>query len=85
MDGHESDESSTHRRRVSRLFDLNRLRHASVEERIEVLRRYRTEQRGEEGAGGDGGDDRSRRARVADKLREKFRIRTRTQSPGRRS
>ena len=79
LDGHDSDESSTHRRRVSRLFDVNRLRHASVEERIEALRQLRTEQQAEGSTSDVGAEERSRRARVTDKLRDKFRIRTRTQ------
>lgn len=67
-------------RRTSRLFDLSRLRHATVEERIEVLRRYRHESRI---SGGDANDEeeRSRTSRLTLRLREKFRIRTRAQSP----
>ncbi|KAF5524890.1 E3 ubiquitin-protein ligase SDIR1 [Colletotrichum aenigma] len=86
LDGHESDGSSTTQRRRTRLFDLNRLRHASAEERIQALRQYRTQQQGQDvsdepaGANGDERQERSRRARMADKLREKFRIRTNPQS-----
>ncbi|KAJ0298910.1 hypothetical protein COL5a_011817 [Colletotrichum fioriniae] len=87
LDGHESDGSSTSQRRRTRLFDLNRLRHASAEERIQALRQYRTQHQvqGEAGSstvdvGGEERNDRSRRARLADKLRDKFRIRTGPQS-----
>jgi len=77
----DGEETSANRKRTSRFFDLNRLRHASAQERIEVLRQYRTEQP-DGGASADlGAEDRSRKARVADKLRDKFRIRTRAQSP----
>ncbi|EJT69373.1 RING-7 protein [Gaeumannomyces tritici R3-111a-1] len=67
-------------RRSSRLFDLARLRHASVEERIEGLRQYRHESRV---AGGDANeeDERSSTSRLTQRLREKFRVRTRAQSP----
>ncbi|KAK3315307.1 hypothetical protein B0H66DRAFT_340860 [Apodospora peruviana] len=80
---HESNGSSSGggRRRHSRLLDLQRLRHASVEERIEILRLHRTQsqqhqrqqqqQRGEETEREEG-----RRARLTDRLRDKFRIRT---------
>ncbi|KAK0635046.1 hypothetical protein B0T17DRAFT_474368, partial [Bombardia bombarda] len=40
----ENGASSTQRRRSSRLLDLHRLRHASIEERIEILRRHRSQQ-----------------------------------------
>lgn len=72
-------------RRASRLFDLNRLRHASVEERIEVLRRYRSEAQTEhhassmEGAAGE--DELSSSARLTRRLRDRFRILTHAQSP----
>ncbi|KAK1992445.1 hypothetical protein LX36DRAFT_296861 [Colletotrichum falcatum] len=86
LDGHESDGSSSTQRRRTRLFDLNRLRNASAEERIQALRQYRTQHQvqgapaGPAGAERDDRDDRSRRARLADKLRDKFRIRTGPQS-----
>ncbi|KAK3683572.1 hypothetical protein B0T22DRAFT_252088 [Podospora appendiculata] len=80
------------RRRSSRLLDLHRLRHASVEERIEILRRHRSQQQASAAtqqhqqqqphAEGAESDERGRRARLTDRLRVKFRIRTRTQSPG---
>ncbi|OHF00408.1 hypothetical protein CORC01_04389 [Colletotrichum orchidophilum] len=86
LDGHESDGSSTAQRQRTRLFDLHRLRHASAEERIQALRQYRTQHQvqGETSStvdvGGEERNDRSRRARLADKLRDKFRIRTGPQS-----
>ncbi len=61
-------------RRPSRLFDLNRLRHASVEERIETLRRYRAENV-------SAGEDEHNHEKLTKRLRDKFRIRTRAQSP----
>ncbi|KXX73428.1 E3 ubiquitin-protein ligase SDIR1 [Madurella mycetomatis] len=77
------------RRRSSRFLDLHRLRNASVEERIEILRRHRSQQqhqrRESAASGGDETEEqRGRRAaRLADRLRERFRVRTRTQSPAR--
>ncbi|KAK1988306.1 hypothetical protein LZ30DRAFT_745213 [Colletotrichum cereale] len=86
LDGHESDESSSTQRRRTRLFDINRLRNASAEERIQALRQYRTQHQVQGAPAGpvdverDDRNDRSRRARLADKLRDKFRIRTGPQS-----
>lgn len=73
------------RRRSLRFLDLHRLRNASVEERIEILRRHRSQQRESTASGGDETEEqRGRRAaRLADRLRERFRVRTRTQSPTR--
>ena len=82
---HEAGETSTQgqRRRSSRFFDLNRLRHASVEERLEVLRRYRSENQTDPTTNAaDGEDERKRSAKLTNRLRDKFRIRTRAQSPG---
>ncbi|KAL9949145.1 hypothetical protein ACHAO5_001124 [Verticillium nonalfalfae] len=82
LDGQDSDSNSTNgpqRRRTSRLLDLNRLRNASVEERMQALRDYRREQRAHaapEGSSEHEVDARGRRARLADKLRDKFKIRT---------
>lgn len=74
-DVNDAGEPSTSSRRRSRLFDLHRLRHATVEERIEVLRRYRTEQRsGSSASNEDEGRDRSG---LTNRLRDRFRIRTR--------
>lgn len=73
--------SATQRSRASRFFDLSRLRHASAEERIQALRQFRHSQAPPpssvavaENAEG------TRRVKLADKLRDKFRIRTRPQS-----
>ncbi|KAM0282560.1 hypothetical protein ACHAQH_002928 [Verticillium albo-atrum] len=83
LDGQDSDSNSTNapqRRRTSRLLDLNRLRHASVEERMQALRDYRREQRAQdavpEGSSENEVDARGRRAKLADKLRDRFKIRT---------
>jgi len=83
----DGDGESSHngqRRRSSRFFDLNRLRHASVEERIEVLRRYRRESQRQTPCDGaaDGEDARKQSAKLSNRLRDRFRIRTRAQSPG---
>lgn len=68
-------------RRMSRIFDLNVLRQAPREERIQALRRYATENEETAGSRARGSspsneEERSRRARLADRLRDKFRIRT---------
>ncbi|KUI60672.1 E3 ubiquitin-protein ligase RNF13 [Cytospora mali] len=73
---HEGVDSSHTSRRRSRLFELHRLRHATAEERIEALRRYRSEQR--QGATGSIEDESHTRARLTDRLRDRFHIRTRT-------
>ncbi|GJN74299.1 RING finger domain-containingprotein [Purpureocillium lilacinum] len=81
--------SSTHSHRLSRLFDVNRLRQAPVEERIEALRQMRA-QRNEHGheahepEAADAADSRPHGARLTDKLKDKFRIRTRAQPAQRR-
>lgn len=83
----ESDETSSigahtaaPSRRMSRFFDLNMLRHAPQEERILALRQYATEngEREESGRGvtPTNDEERSRRTKLADRLRDKFRIRT---------
>src|SRR4051794_16006181 len=68
----DGDGESSHngqRRRSSRFFDLNRLRHASVEERIEVLRRYRREsqQQTSGGSATDGEDERKQSAKLSNR------------------
>src|SRR6187402_1420751 len=74
------DEASAHqRRRVSRFLDLNRLRHAPPDERIAALRRLR-EQSQREGEAPEDAEEPSRRARLTNRLRDTFRIRTRTQT-----
>lgn len=68
--GEAGDHANSSRRR-SRFFDLARLRYAPVEERIEALRQLRTEQH--QGLAEDGHG----RAKLSDRLRDRFRIRTR--------
>ncbi|RYO86544.1 hypothetical protein DL766_003011 [Monosporascus sp. MC13-8B] len=72
-----ADINMANRRRISRLLDWNRLRHASVDERIQALRQYRQTQ---QAAGPGSADDQSRHTKLTDRLREKFHIRTRRQS-----
>jgi len=82
-DWNENDENAgpSRERRRSRLLDFHRLRQASVEERIEILRRHRSQQQQDTSVSNEGDpEERSRRAKLTDRLREKFRIRTRTQS-----
>ncbi|KAK0704975.1 hypothetical protein B0H67DRAFT_366801 [Lasiosphaeris hirsuta] len=83
-DAEEAGAPSRERRRSSRILDLHRLRQATVEERIEILRRHRSQQQASTTSQSSEGDseERGRRARLADRLRDTFRIRTRTQSPG---
>ncbi|KAH8888217.1 hypothetical protein GQ53DRAFT_767721 [Thozetella sp. PMI_491] len=74
--------SSNQARRSSRLLDLHRLRHASVEERMDILRRH-VSQPQQSGSSPDGdAEEHGRRARLADRLRDKFRIHTRTLPAG---
>ncbi|KAH8677407.1 hypothetical protein BX600DRAFT_506449 [Xylariales sp. PMI_506] len=69
-----NDADTLQGRRRSRLLDWNRLRHATVDERIQALREMR--------ASGASGlpEERTQHTRLTDRLREKFYIRTRTQS-----
>ncbi|PHH69017.1 hypothetical protein CDD82_126 [Ophiocordyceps australis] len=81
----ETDEASTashaQSSRLSRLLDINRLRQAPVEERMEALRQMRSETREDGSHTGDEAESRHR-ARLTDRLKDKFRIRTRAQSAG---
>ncbi|RFU32666.1 hypothetical protein B7463_g3653, partial [Scytalidium lignicola] len=84
---------SSHPRRISRFIELHRLRHAPAEERIAALRRLRNETReatNSEGAAAatsetveaqDDSEETGRRARLASRLRDKLRIRTRPMPP----
>ena len=74
----EGDEALTspQPRRGSRFLDLNRLRHAPADERIAALRSLR-EQTQRDGEAEDV-EEPSRRARLTGRLRDTFRIRTRT-------
>lgn len=77
-----------HRHRISRFFDVNRLRQATAEEQIEALRQMRSTRQTdaeahEAGAAHDIEGERGQRAHLTAKLKEKFRIRTRARSPER--
>jgi len=83
-------EGGAQRRRSSpirELTSLRTLRHVSAEEAILALRQYRTEQRAQvdpdsvevETASENETDARRRRKRLADRLREKFRVKTNPQ------
>ncbi|TVY88393.1 Receptor homology region,transmembrane domain- and RING domain-containing protein [Lachnellula willkommii] len=78
-----TEDSNNHQRhRISRFLDLNRLRHAEPHERIAALRQFREHARTEEtNEEVEVEEQRSRRARVTGRLRDTFRIRTRTQNP----
>ncbi|CAJ2511564.1 Uu.00g071890.m01.CDS01 [Anthostomella pinea] len=76
------DVDATQRRRVSRLLDWNRLRHASVDERITALRQFRQSQQATSPESATAHDE-TRRVRLADRMRERFHIRThRAHTPG---
>ncbi|KAI1506551.1 hypothetical protein F5X99DRAFT_7607 [Biscogniauxia marginata] len=76
VDGDGLDADNAQRRRRSRLLDWNRLRHASVDERIQALRQYRQSQQ-------DGGaDDEHRHSRITERMRERLHLRARAPSPG---
>jgi hypothetical protein len=75
----EGSGSSHQRRGVARLLDLNRLRHAPPDERIAALRQLR-EQSQREGEQPEDVEETSRRARLTNRLRDTFRVRTREQA-----
>ncbi|KAI1652202.1 uncharacterized protein F4817DRAFT_322518 [Daldinia loculata] len=75
----EDEVDATQRRRRSRLLDWNGLRHATVDERIQALRQYRQTQGASSGNGS--AEDQNRHAKLSDRLREKFHIRTRAHPP----
>lgn len=75
----EASGSNHPRGRVARLLDLNRLRHAPPDERIAALRQLR-EQSQREGEAVEDVEESSRRARLTNRLRDTFRIRTRAQN-----
>lgn len=75
-DGHAH--SGSHGHRLSRLFDINRLRQASVEERMEALRQMRAQANEHDSHQGEE-VERPHGARLTDRLKDKFRIRTRAQ------
>lgn len=72
---------TTHRRRRSRLLDWNRLRHASVDERLQALRQYRQSQQGSDPTSGNADDER-RHSRLTNRLRERFHARGDSRSSG---
>lgn len=87
VEGAESDAAHANsRNRLSRIFDVNRLRQATVEEQMDALRRMReetNESRRQEHSSpedDDGEAARGQSARFAAKLKERFRIRTRAQA-----
>ncbi|KAM3515670.1 hypothetical protein MY11210_000648 [Beauveria gryllotalpidicola] len=85
LEAEENDSTALSRHRSSRLFEMSRLRHLSQQERIAALRemRSRTEEpRGEASESREAveGEEHGRAARLAAKLRDKFRIRTRAQT-----
>jgi hypothetical protein len=74
------DASASHsRRRISRILDSHRLRHAPPDERIAALRRLR-EQTQRDGELAEEVEEPGRRARLSSRLRDTFRIRTRTEA-----
>ncbi|KAJ4126491.1 hypothetical protein NW765_002276 [Fusarium oxysporum] len=87
MEGAENDApQSSHRNRLSRLFDINRLREGTVEEQMEALRQMRAEtnennnQETTEVTEAADGESQGQSARFAARLRDRFRIRTRAQA-----
>ncbi|RSL49124.1 hypothetical protein CEP51_015543 [Fusarium floridanum] len=84
LEGAENDAPlASHRNRLSRIFDINRLREGTVEEQIDALRQMRAETNEAERqqtAEAVDGESRGQSARFATKLKERFRIRTRAQS-----
>lgn len=87
MEGAENDAPhSSHRNRLSRLFDINRLREGTVEEQMEALRQMRAEtnensiRETTEVTEAADGESQGQSARFAARLRDRFRIRTRAQA-----
>ncbi|KJZ75059.1 hypothetical protein HIM_05545 [Hirsutella minnesotensis 3608] len=84
LDGEEQSSTSSHGNRLARLLDVNRLRQAPVEERMEALRQMRAQSHDQNSQFGEGSSRRGQGARLTKKLRDKFRIRTRAQGAQRR-
>jgi hypothetical protein len=82
LEGEDGEHSAaSHRNRISRFFDIHRLRQASVEEQMAALRQIRAERTEQPSAAAEtDGEARRQGARFANKLKERFRIRTRAQS-----
>ncbi|RCI16378.1 hypothetical protein L249_2454, partial [Ophiocordyceps polyrhachis-furcata BCC 54312] len=70
---------NSHGNRFSRLLDVNRLRQASVEERMEALRQMRTRNDEDWAAG-----RRAQGQSLTEKLKDRFRVRTRPQAAAER-
>lgn len=79
-DSASAEGSSRRRNHASRLLDLHRLRHAPADERIAALRRLREQSQTEAEPAEGEAEEPSRRARLTGRLRDTFRIRTRTQN-----
>ncbi|KAK4204665.1 hypothetical protein QBC40DRAFT_83384 [Triangularia verruculosa] len=89
-DNHNGQTTTQQRRKSLRFLDLHRLRHASVEERIEILRRHRSQQQLRESqppqtassgsTAVESEEGHNRRASLADRLRDRFRVHTTRQS-----
>lgn len=79
LEAEDSESTVSSRHRTSRLFDLNRLRHLSPQDRIAALREMRAPRNGSGEAAAEG-EESGRAARLAARLRDKFRIRTRAQT-----
>ncbi|KAI0997751.1 hypothetical protein K3495_g10437 [Podosphaera aphanis] len=78
-----SETSNPHRNRISRFWDLNRLRHAHPDESIAVLRQLRRQLPAEYGSRNiENADEQSRRSRLTKRLKDAFHVKTRTQTGG---
>ncbi|KAI0601857.1 hypothetical protein F4775DRAFT_356670 [Biscogniauxia sp. FL1348] len=80
-DGDGLNADTAQRRRRSRLLDWNRLRHASVDERIQALRQYRQSQQGLTTTNG-GTEESNSHPRLTDRVRERLHLHHRAPSPG---
>ncbi|KAH7155250.1 hypothetical protein B0J13DRAFT_437522 [Dactylonectria estremocensis] len=81
LEGVGNDEAQIpHHNRASRISDINRLREATVEEQMETLRRMRAEVNEAERQAPPDGESHGQSARFAAKLKERFRILTRTRA-----
>lgn len=76
----EGDEetAASYRQRLSRIFDIHRLRQATAEEQMDALRQMRA-QEAEPASAVPDREERHHGANFTAKLKEKFRIRTRAQ------
>ncbi|KAI5927994.1 hypothetical protein F4810DRAFT_705889 [Camillea tinctor] len=81
-DGDGLNADTAQRRRRSRLLDWNRLRHASVDERIQALRQYRQSQQGLAATTNTGAEESNNHSRLTDRVRERLHLHHRAPSPG---